>query len=237
MKRFFVLLAVFAIVCAGAAYAADQSGAAATSTSQPDTQPVATGQADDDNVPVVIPTQTDTQPAVSPYQPAQEEEPSEKPKKKGVPLGLMIGIFSPTDSQVKDLYGSSWIRYGLRPLPINIEQKWRPTIDVSYYTMSHSGNKVKLIPITFGFTRGFGNDKNVKHYISAHAGGYYGDLDAPAIGVSDNGWGFNANATYGIVLNDRLSLEVRYEMFDKLGGLDFNALTYSLALRLPKVRF
>ena len=209
MKRLLVFVFIF-VVMAGAAYAADQTTPAADQSVATDTTTV---QADQ----------------------TTEEQPVKKPSTN---YGLMIGLYNPIDSEVKDIFGSSWIRYGLRPLPKDLPERWRPHFDVSFYSMSHNNDNVMLIPITVGVLKGIGDqDKDTRMYMAVNAGPYYADLNAPSVGKSKTGWGINSNATVGLLFKDRLSVEARYEYMNDFAGLDFSAFTLSAAFKVFSARF
>ena len=175
-----------------------------------------------------------------------KEDQTLKPQRPKINYGLMMGVFSPTNSDVKNLFGSSWLRIGIRPLPRDLPQKYRVTFDTSYYAMARnyadlSGNivfkdEVKLIPITVGVLRGFNQGKNTRGYIAFNAGPYYGSIKAPSVGIDEQKWGLNANATAGIIFSDTISVEGRYEYMQKLGGFDFSAFTISASYRIFSAR-
>lgn len=166
-----------------------------------------------------------------------------KPEKPRTDFGLSVGLFSPADSGVRALFDDdNWLRLGLRPLPTRVpEHRWQPAFDVSYYSMSHERlgvkDEVELLPITFGFLRGFGREDETRAYVAVHAGPYYGDLHAPSIGVDARDWGLNINATVGVIFDGRYCLEGRYDFMDELGGFDFSAWSISLAVKAFSGRF
>ena len=208
MKRFIILMSIV-ILAAGVAYAADQ-------TPTPEPQP---------NTSVEQPT---NQPAETPEQPAPEKETI----KAKMHFGPAIGIFSPTSSAVQDTFGGTWIRYGLRPFITEVPERWRFMIDLSYYAMDDGTDQAKLVPITAGFIRGLSQHKDMLTYMAVNMGPFYGNVDAPSIPVSKKGWGVNTNATFGMVFNQRWSLEARYEYMNKFAGFDFSAFSISAGLRL-----
>jgi hypothetical protein len=173
-------------------------------------------------------------------QPSEAEAPIIKKEKSRTAYGLTVGIFTPLDSTVKDVFGDSWIRYGIRPIPANLPNTWRPGFDVSYYSMSNGPDKVTIVPVTGGFIRGFAKDndekKKTRNYLAINAGPYYCDLNSPTLGKSKTGWGLNANITYGLTFKDRWSLEARYETMSKFQGLDFSAFTVSASFKVFTAR-
>lgn len=208
MKRFLILISIV-ILAAGVAYAADQ-------TPTPEPQP---------NTSVEQPT---NQPAETPAQPAAEKETI----KAKMHFGPAIGVLLPTSGKVQDTFGSSWTRYGLRPFITEVPERWRFMIDLSYYAMDDGTDQAKLVPITAGFIRGLSQHKDMLTYVAVNMGPFYGNVDAPSVGVSKKGWGVNTNATFGMVFNQRWSLEARYEYMTKFAGFDFSAFSISIGLRM-----
>ena len=213
-----VLAFILTIVMAGAVYAADQP---------------ATG--DDNSTAALASTSATDAAQVEPAKAEDQNADADKPEKKSTRFGLAVGIYSPMDSEVDDVFGGDSLRLGIRPLPGDIPRNWRPSFDISYYSMSHDGNKAQLIPITFGVFRGFGKD-NVQSYAEAHAGPFFGNVNAPSIGVDKSGVGLNVNATLGVILSERICLEGRYDYMSDFGGLDFSSLSFSVAIGLFKMK-
>ena len=171
---------------------------------------------------------------------ADEEQPSTVTLKPKVNFGLMVGAYMPTNSDVRDLFGDTWLRVGIRPIPREYADKYRLTFDFSYYSMEEANgvyiDRVRLIPVTVGILRGFGSGKNVRSYVAVNAGPYYGSFKAPSVGISEKKWKLNANVTGGLVFNDKLSIEGRYEFMEKLAGYDFSAFTVSANYRVFSAR-
>src|SRR5688572_17801356 len=55
-----------------------------------------------------------------------------------IPVGVDLGIFMPTDSDVKDVYGKSWFRVGITPLSFQQPGNWRFTFDLGFLKRSRS---------------------------------------------------------------------------------------------------
>jgi hypothetical protein len=208
MKRSLVVISIMAILMAGITWAADE-----TSTSP------------------APPTPAVEQPTENPTQPPEPIVVKETVKAK-MHFGPSIGIFSPTSTAVKDTFGSSWTRFGLRPFLTEVPDRWRFMFDLSYYAMDDGTDQAKLVPITAGFIRGLSQHKDMLTYMAVNMGPYYANIDAPSVPISKKGWGVNTNATFGIVFNQRWSLEARYEYMTKFAGFDFSAFSISAGLRL-----
>ena len=213
MKRLIILVSLIALLAAGIAWSADETAAppATTNVEQPTNQPA----------------ETPTQPAETPEQPAEKETVKAK-----LHFGPAIGVFIPTSNAVQDTFGSSWTRFGLRPFLTEVPDRWRFMFDLSYYAMDDGTDQAKLVPITAGFMKGISQRKDMLTYMAVNMGPFYGDIDAPSVGVSKKGWGVNTNATFGVVFDQRWQLEARYEYMTKFAGFDFSAFSISIGLRM-----
>lgn len=178
------------------------------------------------------PASTESQPAEPQSAAANQDETNPR-----IGMGLMVGAFYPTSSEVRDHFGDNWVRFGLRPLPLDIPNKWRISWDAAYYHMSYLDDDVTLIPVTVGLIRGYGDKEKTRPYVALNAGVFYGNADMPSLGVDEKGWGLNMNATAGIIFNRRFSIEARYEVFDEFAGMDFSAFTLSAAVKVLEAKF
>ncbi|MCL6629115.1 MAG: porin family protein [Armatimonadetes bacterium] len=222
MKRLFAILFTLLIISAGLVYAQEQSSPGA-------------------DTPAAAPTVGDSTSTAD----STAEQPTEKPiikkEKARTVYGLTLGIFTPVDSTVRDTFGDNWIRYGVRPIPTELPNSWRPGFDISFYSMSNGPDEVTIIPLTGGFIRRFGktdeeSKKKTQSYLAINVGPYYCDLNSPTLGKTKTGWGLNGNATYGIVFNNRWSLEARYEAMSKFEDVDFSAFSISASFKLFTAR-
>lgn len=223
MTRFSALLLLIVIAFAGAAYAADQPAADAAQPTTPAVEQPTPGPPAE-AVPIQIPV-------------------TQEPEKPVNAINLMVGLYKPINSQTGDLFGDNWIRFGLKTLPVTHLPKWRPTFDINYYAMSKTfigppnlKNKATLIPATIGLTRGFGGEEKRWLYASFGVGPFYGQVNAPTIGVKKSGFGWNANAIVGVHLHRKWILEGRYEFFTEFADQKFDAFVISLAYNLKELK-
>jgi len=228
MKRLCVLLFLAAIVVAGASYAADQASPAVDKLDAVYLVAQSTGAAGESEATGVG------------NQPNRSESPEEKPTKPRTNYGLMLGLYNPINSQVRDVFGDNWVRFGIRPLPKDLPDRWRPSFDASYYSMSNDRllftDRATIVPITAGFLRGSSKARKTQTYVGVHAGPYYCDVHAPSVGVDKRGWGLNANASVGVIFRDRWSVEARYEFMNEFEGLDFSAFSISASFKIFSAR-
>ena len=161
----------------------------------------------------------------------------EKTRKPPNVFGLAVGSYSPINDDVKDAFGGTKWRIGLRPLLTETPKRARLMYDVSFYSLDKEDNQAILIPLTAGIMKGFGQETKTQTYAAINAGVFYGDVDAPTLGISESGWGFTANATLGLIYNKRLSLEVRYEIMEEFAGFNFYSFSMLAAYKVLSWRF
>lgn len=218
-KHSFVLISLIALLAAGNVFAADQPAMSST-----DENPaLVTQQAE---------TTIESQPP--PDQPTLAAEDTRKPAHV---FGIGIGSYTPVNSEVKDIFGGTRLRVGLRPLLKETPKRARFMYDVSFYSLRKDDDRAILIPLTVGVLQGFGQDTKTQTYAAINAGTFYGKVEAPTVGVSDSGWGFTANLSVGLIYNKRLMLEGRYEIMSEFAGYKFDSFSILAAYRLFQVRF
>lgn len=166
-----------------------------------------------------------------------------------IPIGVDLGVFLPTDSDVKDVYGKSWFRVGLTPLSFQRPGNWRFTFDLGFLKRSNDifipdgkgggtvlSNDVTLIPLTFGLTRSFGESTDFLPYVAFRVGPYYVNVDSDSFGVDDSGIGINANTAFGVSFSQRFYIEARYDWYSKFEGINFSGFSISAGLKLFEIR-
>lgn len=214
-KRFVILMSIIVVLAGGIALAADQP------------------------VPPVTGTEVAQQEGTSTDAPASEAtaELEAQPRKPPLVLGLAVGSYTPIDSDVKDTFGGTKLRVGLRPLLTEAPERVRFMYDVSFYSLEKDDDQAILIPLTIGVIQGFGQGTKLQSYAGVNAGIFYGRVDAPSIGTWDSGWRWTANATVGLIYNKRLSLEARYEVMPRFAGFKFDSFSLMVGYKILQMRF
>ena len=54
-----------------------------------------------------------------------------------IPVGVDLGVYLPTDSDVKEVFGKSWFRIGVTPLSFQRPGNWRFTFDLGFLKRSN----------------------------------------------------------------------------------------------------
>lgn len=150
-----------------------------------------------------------------------------------VSFAFSYGEFIPTSSGTRDTFDSAWTRIALKTFDPTKPAEWRFVTEGGYYKAS-GPTSAKLIPLTCGFERGFGesDDAKTRPYVTLRAGPYYGKVETPAIGLEETTWGLNVNASAGLVFNRRFYVEARYDYFSRFAGFNFDGLSLSAGVRL-----
>jgi hypothetical protein len=151
-------------------------------------------------------------------------------------IGVDGGIFFPSSSKTKSAFGSNFksIGPGLGSVQV-LNRKVSPDLDLM--RQDKNGNDATVVfvgakllvplggPSTSGGTSGF-----------APYGGFgvnltYADVDAPAFGVNDSGFGVGASAILGASFGTRFFVEGRYRLTTKAADFDFSGGLIGLGVR------
>ncbi len=156
----------------------------------------------------------------------------------GIPIGVDFGIFMPVNSDVRSALGSTWYRVGVTPISLQNDSRWRFTFDVAVMSQSRNGNKASLTPVTFGMTKSFGDPRSMgaRPYVAIRVGPYWGNVDAPALGVDDNKIGMDINGAFGLTFNRMFYVEARYDYFSDFEGVNFSGFFFSAGVKLFEFR-
>lgn len=153
-----------------------------------------------------------------------------------IPIGVDLGVYLPQDSTVKSVFGDAWYRVGITPLSLQTPDNWKFTMDVAYLRSSRQGNRASLLPVTFGMTRAFGQDNDVRPYVALRAGPYWGDVNSPFLGINKSKIGIDANAAVGLAFKNGFYIEARYDTMSKFEGLNFSGFFFSAGIKLFDIR-
>ncbi len=219
IKPQFVLVLLIAVLAAGAAFSA---------TTATDTGPIL----------VVPPPSADAVQVADPAAVTAELTLSEEqPRRQPHLFGLGVGSYTPINSDVTDVFGGTKLRVGLQPILRETPRRLRFNYDVSFYSLWKNDDQAVLVPLTIGVLQGFGQETKMQTYASINAGAFFGRVEAPSVGVSDSGWGFTANVCLGLIYDQRLSIEGRYEIMDRFAGFKFDSFSILAAYKILAIRY
>ena len=159
-------------------------------------------------------------------------------QRAGIPIGVDFGVFFPTDSTVKSVFGSNWYRVGITPISLQKDERWRFTFDVAVLSQTRFGEKARLTPVTFGFTRSFGKGKTqgARPYVALRAGPYWGSVKSVLLGIDKNQVGLDINGAVGLTFNNAFYIEARYDYMSDFSGINFSGFFLSAGVKLFEFR-
>jgi hypothetical protein len=155
--------------------------------------------------------------------------------------GVDVGFYHPTSNEISDRFGDTLFRLGIRPFEDRITKDWKFAVDFTVLTARKRGDRLLAIPLTFGFTRSFGNPEgSAIPFVQFGVGPAFYDYsitrDAPVETngttterVKDSRWGGNANIEVGVMFNRRFSVSVRGDWYTKTDDFDFSGVSLSLS--------
>lgn len=147
-------------------------------------------------------------------------------------VGLRAGMSFFSSQELRNAFGNERLSFGISPMGKTYAGGYRVGPDLDVNITSRNGNRLLLIPLTYGITTGlnrteaFGRD-NVLPYVAARAGIAYTDyaIWRGSSRISETRLLPTANLEAGLVFNRNLTLSARYNIYTKTKGFDFNGLT------------
>lgn len=152
--------------------------------------------------------------------------------------GVKAGIFMPTSSELRKVFGDNWFSFGLTPQQSNTAEKDVTFgFDIGLILANSGGSNLTLIPLTAGYTMVFTDRSNaVVPYGAIRAGvAYYNYSITPPGGsqaLSDSTINITGNAELGVIFSQKFTLAARYNWFAESNHFDFDGLTLWAELQL-----
>jgi hypothetical protein len=146
------------------------------------------------------------------------------------PTGIEGGLYYPSNASVRNAFGSQWNSIG--PASVT-DPKFQalgvtPTFDI--ITSRQNGNRLTLVPVTWGATQALGDRTGTVPYIRYGIGLYYADY---RVGTeSARIVGGTATAEIGVVFNRTFRLAARYDVYTQRDGYRFDGLMLSASVNL-----
>lgn len=150
-------------------------------------------------------------------------------------FGGSVGVYMPTNSRVKDAFGSSVFNIGIGPVGSNRPSSGSLTPSIDFLSASNDGNRLFIGTLTYGYERHLAEGLTVP-YVRVFGGGAYFDygIDQPGGRESAKRIGGVAGAEIGLVFAQRLRVAARYNFYTKQ-DFDFNGLTLTATYALFKL--
>jgi hypothetical protein len=152
-------------------------------------------------------------------------------------LGISVGIFKPSSAQLRDDLGAQFLSFGLAGgLTRPDEGSITPSYSLIY--ANGNGNKLFILPLTYGYEYHFGADSDSQYlpYVRPFAGVAYYDYSITDFSSGDHSSAKQLGATYGleggIIVGQKLKLSAAYNYFTQASGFSFNGLTLSASYTL-----
>jgi hypothetical protein len=148
-------------------------------------------------------------------------------------LGPEVGVFLPADRTLRDGVAERWTRFGVGSVSLSQFVQKKSNVSLDAISGSGNGSKVAIYTYSMGIAQPLGNPRKDSSlpYFALRAGVSYMDYAVNTSATtreSAKRIGFNGNAELGIILNGRISLSARYDVFPQYDGLRFDGLTLSL---------
>jgi len=153
-------------------------------------------------------------------------------------IGISIGIYEPTSAQLKNDLGSQFLSFGLGGAPTGRPSEGAITPEYNLIFANGNGNKLFILPLTYGYEYHFGSDNTSKilPYVRPFAGLAYYDYSITDLGSGQHSSAKQVGGTYGleggILIGHKLKLSAGYNYFTNAGGFSFNGLTLSASYSL-----
>jgi hypothetical protein len=143
--------------------------------------------------------------------------------------GLKAGLFMPSGSEIRGIFGDNWVSFGITPQEKVRSDRWNFAFDVGLIYADRGGNSMVLVPTTAGFSKRFAPAENaVVPYAAVRAGlAYYNyAITRPTlVRYSESKFDVTGNIEVGAVFSQKLLISARYDWFAKSDDFDFNGLT------------
>jgi len=145
-------------------------------------------------------------------------------------IGPEFGVWRPTNTRVKQLFGDTWQNLGLGLGPVRVPSEkgsWAP--DFQLVIARHMGNRLTLAPIGYSWRKALSGG-STRSYFGVTPQVVLVRTEGPEL---PNAW----RGTQGVSLvvgqgfGDRLYIEGGYSFLSKVRGLNFSGWNLSAGLR------
>jgi len=152
---------------------------------------------------------------------------AQNPDNSGTYLGLEAGAYFPSNTVIRNVFGSTLPRVGLDFINNSAPDKLKPSFNFAIIGASKDGNRFLAIPVTIGLGQQYGAPgTSVRPYWRVGAGLAYFDysIDPTNSGnpIAANKVGFTGVGEVGILLSDRVRVSASYNYFTKQDDFDFS---------------
>lgn len=153
-------------------------------------------------------------------------------------IGVSVGIFEPSSQQLKNDLGSQFLSFGLGGAATARPSEGAITPEYNLIFANGNGNKLFLLPLTYGYEYHFGSDDSAKilPYVRPFLGIAYYDYSITDFASGEHSSAKQIGGTYGleggILIGHKLKVSAAYNYFTQAAGFSFNGLTLSATYSL-----
>jgi hypothetical protein len=165
---------------------------------------------------------------------------AQNPDRSGTYLGVEAGAYFPTDTVIRNVFGSTLPRFGVNFINNSVPNKLKPSINFSVIGASKDGNRFLVIPVTAGLGQQMGAPgASARPYWRAGAGLAYFDYSIDPTGggtsIASRKFGFSAVGEVGILLSERVRISASYNYFSKQDDFNFSGWDIKVSFLLWKL--
>ncbi len=165
---------------------------------------------------------------------------AQNPESNGTYFGFEAGAYFPSDTVIRNVFGSTLPRVGLNFINNSSPDQLKPSFNFAVIGANKNGNRFLLVPVTAGIGRQYGvPGTGTRPYWRVGAGAAYFDysIDPTNSGTptAAHKVGFTAVGEVGILLNDRIRLSASYNYFSKQDDFNFSGVDVKLSFLFFKL--
>lgn len=153
-------------------------------------------------------------------------------------VGVSVGLFMPSSSQIRNDLGTQGLQFGFGGASTSRPSEGAITPEYNVILASGNGNKLFMLPFTYGYEYHFGSDSDasILPYVRPFLGVAYYDYSITDLTSGQHSAAKQLGGTYGleggIMIGHKIRLSATYNYFTPAGGFSFNGLSLSASYSL-----
>ena len=152
-------------------------------------------------------------------------------------LGVGVGLYMPSSRELRNDLGNSALQFGFGGAATSRPKEGSITPDITAIIANGNGNKLFIVPYTFGYEMHFGvkSKMTTLPYLRPFAGVAYYDYSITDTGGNHFGvkrLGATAGLEGGLLIGNKLKVSAAYNFFTPSSGFNFNGLSLSATYAL-----
>ncbi|MBW3621984.1 MAG: hypothetical protein KY468_01080 [Armatimonadetes bacterium] len=178
-----------------------------------------------DDADVIPPVRVETPPV---------EEPPRPPRQR-FRIGPEVGVYFPTSSEVRDLFGGSWVTFGLGFGGVGgADPGGRLEPDITFIYKNSADGHIFMAPLGVGYRKALNRnpESSSTPYAGASANLILADVQSQINNVDTNLKAVAGGSVFaGVSFRDRAYVEARYRMTGRVGGFNLSGMQVSAGFR------